>query len=476
MKKTLITVLVLVVIAYPGLAWWMGHSFESQHNESLQQLLDQAPYLKVTQDKLVRGWYSSEQDLTFSLSPAISAGRSISFKVHNHIQHGPICGWGCFGEARIDSRLVWSDEIRAELAKVYGKEEPLKIETRLGLFGGGTTTFSSPAIKDAVYTDTPKVTDGAKDADAAKDAAAPQQLHFSTEGMLIKLIFSKHLDSMSVHGGAPRMLMTGPDGTHVELAGLQIDAESHRALRTLYAGTARLVLKKVEITGMPGADAHKAVQINDIEYNTNVQDKSPFMDLGAKMGTGAINVGDVKVLNTHFDYSLTHVAMEPMESLTQALRAIYKDPNVESGQQMQQVQKMMEPLKKYGTEILLQQPVMSFDRISIATTSGEAIIKGPIHFTDLKASDVDAGASPLALVQKLDADLDFSLDDKLLQDLPGQSATEVENKLQGLAQQGFITRENGHSHTRILMHQGQLTINGKAVPLPGAAGTGGAAP
>jgi uncharacterized protein YdgA (DUF945 family) len=138
---------------YPGLAWLMGIAIESRVGLSAEQLSAQTPYLTLVEQQFHRGWYTSTQDLTLEVAAAPLAGwpptaQGLRFTIHSVIHHGPICGLTCLGLARIDSRLLLSDDVRSAVAKLYGPADPLTIRSRLGFFGGGITTISSPTLKD----------------------------------------------------------------------------------------------------------------------------------------------------------------------------------------------------------------------------------------------------------------------------------------------------------------------------------------
>jgi len=116
----------------------------------------------VVQNTFRRGWFSSEQDLTLELFGNLSAApiapvppKLFPFQLilHSVIRHGPVCGWTCVGVAHTETHLVVSGEVQEFLKSVFGSVEPLHLETRLGFFGGGSVTISSPPVQDAALKD-----------------------------------------------------------------------------------------------------------------------------------------------------------------------------------------------------------------------------------------------------------------------------------------------------------------------------------
>jgi hypothetical protein len=69
-------------------------------------------------------------------------------------------------------------------------------------------------------------------------------------------------------------------------------------------------------------------------------------------------------------------------------------------------------------------------------------------------------------MQKLDVELDLTLDDAMLKHFPG-AGENADARLQVLADQGLVTRENGKVRSKILFHHGQTTFNDKVFGPPG---------
>src|SRR5688572_31304918 len=60
-------VVAVIVLAYPAYPWLIGGMLESRVNQELDTLLEQQPYVKVVERKWTRGWYRSEQEVTFEV-------------------------------------------------------------------------------------------------------------------------------------------------------------------------------------------------------------------------------------------------------------------------------------------------------------------------------------------------------------------------------------------------------------------------
>ena len=118
---------------------------------------------------------------------------------------------------------------------------------------------------------------------------------------------------------------------------------------------------------------------------------------------------------------------------------------------------MMAALKQPLEALLLEQPEMDIDRVSVANAQGQGLVTGFIRLAGVSAADFEA---PALLLRRLDVRLDLAIDESFLSSLPGAGANAL-TQLQPMIDQGYITRSNGALHTQIVFRGGQSTFNGK---------------
>ena len=118
MKKITIAALLLILVLVVA-PWGIGQLAEQRVNAGLDRLVAQAPYLTIAERKWTRGWFRSEQQVTFevlgawmhALDPGNTAGVPLRFTVRNEILHGPVLWPASLGIARSQaeaSRLLLS--------------------------------------------------------------------------------------------------------------------------------------------------------------------------------------------------------------------------------------------------------------------------------------------------------------------------------------------------------------------------------
>ena len=439
MRKIGIAVIAALVLLYPLAAWLMGFVIEKRIDAAYGQVREKAPFASVTEHRYQRGWYSSQDDVTVELfhdlgtAPGAAAPFPIlRITIHTVLHHGPLCGWNCFGLARADSHLVFSGPLQSAIAKLFGSLEPLSLRSRMGFFGGGSAMLSSPAFKDTVLESGARAAWGGLEAD---------------------LSYGAGMDSYTVHLTAPRAMYTAADGKGFEAAAMTVDARSRRALRTLYVGDSTLTLGRLAVAGAAGASAFT---LNDLRSVSSSGVEGGFMMMASKTSTGALVTSPLTLSGMHFDFTLRHLDEDSLEKLAAGYRQANQNSALAPDARKAALTAV---LRQHGTALLAQQPEIGIDRISFANAKGEAMLTGVMRLRDVTAADFAEGADPRGIFAKLEAELDLSLDEALLQSLPG--GANGEKQLQALSEQGLVTHEQGKFHAKILFRHGQATFNGK---------------
>jgi uncharacterized protein YdgA (DUF945 family) len=446
LKKILLGAAFAILIAYVFISWQLGFAIQKQLNEPFQQLKGRAPYIEVVANTYQRGWFVSEQDLTFELfrnpagAPAAAAPLStaIQVKIHNVIWHGPICGLTCIGLARVRTLVNFGPGLQAYLSSAFGSAEPLHIESRLGFGGGGSATVSSPAIKDTVLSNGARIGWG---------------------GLDLKSELARDYNSYSLHGSMPKVSYASVDGNQVEIDDIDVVAHSKRALRTLYEGDSEFTVGRMSISAPKGGSA--VLSNVQSSYQSAVNDG--YMNMVDKISVGAITAASLSFSGAHLDFSLNHLEADSLEQLSAAIQKVNQDVSLPPAQRSQN---LLAAIKEPGIAFLAHSPQLSLDRFSIALGGGEARLSGTVALNGVAESDFAAAADPKAIIQKLGADLEVSIDDAFLNGLP--NGARMTAQLQSFADQGLATHADGKFHTKIAFRGGVTTFDGKSVPQPAA--------
>lgn len=491
MKKIVVTVVVLIAVLVVA-PWGIGRLAESRVNQGLDKLTETAPYLTVVDRRLTRGWFRSEQVVTLeifgawarAMNPATvhedmrkaeatpvadaedsgdapdaatdaedataadtrpatpSPVKPLRFTVRNEILHGPVLWPFSIGLARVNTRFQMSEDMRKALIEVVGTDEPVRVSTRIGFFGGATTRFAGDGR-------TIKLKDGSGNIDYSDF-----RFDFS---------YSGSLDDVDADGAWERLEIRENSGEGVAMRGMRLKSRSARLVGDLY-DTDFLF----EIGEMSVVDRNRQeMRIERVQYQADTDAKGDFLDVAVKLGSGKVSSKDLEdmgldISEVHYDFAVRHLHTLTLAKMTTAMKQAYTQPvstlsDVESS--------ILTPFKDYGLQLLKFDPELTIERIGIVTPEGEGMMKGAFRLPGATAADFQAGS--MAFLGKLDSELDIAVAQKLVDKLPGGN-TSVGAVIDG----GYAKREGDKITSHIEFKQGELKINGKSQRLPGLGAPG----
>ncbi len=349
MKKIFVAGLVAAVVV-AVCPWWLGGVAVRRLDHVFQSLPERASYLRIAQDKWTNGWLRSEQDVTFELvlpginprTPVMHRGsqdargmlkaaatqqipnavplrlpKSLRFTVHNIVLHGPLLGTSGIGLARVESRLVLSDAVRGKLMDILGTDEPIHVISRLGFFGGSTTTLSGEGRKAMLS----KINPAAGDSSIAWD-----DFRLTTH-------VSSGAEGYDISGRQPKLEISNTKSALNTVASdITVKGSGKRITKDLYDGGVTLGIGKLTI-----AYKSQDVEVDALEYATDSDRKGDFLNSGIKIGAGEIHdkmleAFGIQLKQVHFDFSLRHLHLDTLQTLMTALRDTDRRPDGVAGQ------------------------------------------------------------------------------------------------------------------------------------------------
>jgi len=491
MKKIVIAVVVLVALLVVA-PWGIGKLAEKRIDHGLVQLTELAPYLKVVDNKYTTGWFKSEQVVTFEAfgpwmkalnevmkkggdaavaeQPEIPASEPaaesesgevpppdavpptedsaespaipelpLRFTVRNEILHGPVLGLSGLGIARVNSHIVLSDEVRKEIAKIFGPKDPLEVSTRVGFFGGGTTTFKSEG----------------RTIKPEKD-----KVEITWETFKVAVGYSGNADNFDVDGKWPKFeVKNTAENAYFVMTDMTIDGDAKRARGDLYDGNFTFGIDKLSAIGK------EAFELENLSLTEVIETKDDFTGVSIKMGTGELRAKELKDMGItlkeiHYDVGVRRLHTETLAKMVTEMKAIYGQPltNVEALDKV-----MFAPFKEGGAELLKYDPEFYIDRIGIVTADGNGFIKGVVTLKGATADDFGSGS--MGLIGKIHADITIDLSEKMIQKFPNGSTGAG-----AMVDAGYAKREGDRLICKIVFDKGQLTVNGKPQAIPGLGG------
>ena len=453
MKNTAI-VAALAVVVVAATPYAMGWQAERESAADLKEILDQMPYFTVAQHTYHRGWLTSEEDITLqpaapmaSTLAAMAPGVPLQVTIHNTIHHGPLPELSGVGLATIDTRFVPQAGLSDAALKLAASAPPL--HTELNLFGGGRI-----AAKDKRHLDL--------------DLTNAPVWHLTSDGTEFAITFGRHFDTLDVDMSAPHTAISKAGDVNIDLTGMLFKSRSHRALRSLYAGTADASLGDFLASAQLPGDAPKfEFRISAATYHADLAMAGDYINGGAALSARSASFAGTEVEGIKVDFAFEHWQADAFERLTAGMRASNRNLSATPADKAAQ---MLDVMKTAGVALVAHDPVFKINDLRFAMPQGFAKISGSVSVTGAKESDFTAPVNVPALLAKVHAEFDVAIDDALADKMaqPKPPAADAPKKapppvdqLQLLIDHGFVTREGGKTRTKIVFAGGAVTLNGK---------------
>jgi uncharacterized protein YdgA (DUF945 family) len=368
----------------------------------------------------------------------------VRFKVFNDVLHGPVLGFSGFGVARVDTTIDLPAEAVAKIREVFGPKPALEMQTRVGFFGGGTTTLTSEGRTLVSKDDDDQV---------------------SYETFKLAVGFGKDGDSYDIDGKWPKLQVKEKDGGEFLMTSLTMDGDGKRVKGDLYDGDFVFRVEEIKYTDPA---TNKNVSVEDAHYLVDTRTKDGFVTMAAQFGTGAFKIPDVsasglEIQEIHYNFSLRRLHADSMEKILKGMREAYTVAPVTKGPDAVEAA-MFAPMKENAVELLKHDPEFAIDRVGFVTPEGEGVIKGVIKFVGVTPEDFEVPGG-MGIVGKLDADITIEVAVKLAEKLPNGAT------MAGAAVDSGYAKRDGEKYVcRILFKKGELTVNGKPQAIPGLGG------
>ncbi|MBL8444465.1 MAG: YdgA family protein [Zoogloeaceae bacterium] len=464
-KKTGLVIVAAAVIAYPASSWWLGKMIESAHEEQYRQVAN-LPYLNVTSRDYQRGIYSATETVNLEISrewlqamssgseaePIDIPGEALKLTVKTDIAHGPLPHFSKVAAGVADSRLIFSEQVRAEIAKVLGDKELIEIQTTYGFGGGGIARLASPPFTVELPPDA---------------VGAAGQLSWA--GLSASVDFARGMDAYTLTADMPNLEVRQGEGL-LKFSGMRLSADQKRLFNDqpmFYVGTMKMNIDSVAVAPFENDDAQtQPVLFERMSYDVAIPARGEFIDVVMKLGADTLKVGDQNFGPAHYDISLRNVHARTAATLHAKMMEIYSNASIQAAA-AEDPSVLFEPLAEPALALLGHNPELGLDRLSFSTPHGNAQIAARARFDGLTPEETN---NPFAMIQKLDASGELSLPEKLLAQIQANEAESEEDaqmmtemfaqQVEALAAQGYLKREAGILSTRFAFKGGALTVNG----------------
>ena len=429
--KRIVTVIGVMAVLLVGAPWVIGNVAEARVDRGLDALVEAAPYLGIVERKYTRGWFRSEQEVTFEVLGDLVRpfGAPSRFTVRNEILHGPVLGLSGLGLARVNSKLVLDPATRAGLVKTVGTDEPLRVSTRVGFLGGGNTSITAEAREL-------KLDDGGT---------------ISWDDLDIDIGYSAKFDSLDVKGDWPRFEARNPRlKSFLRMEDLVLDMSSERVKGHLYRTDGDFSIDDLTFA----SDGVAPTTLKGIAFVVDTRDDGDFTSVATRMGTGRMyggllqSQGGLELTAMHYDFTIRRLHTETLVHIANTIAESYQRPATAA------------MLPDATLELLRHDPELLIDRIGFETKDGAAYLTGVIRLKGATEKDLRMGG--LSLIQRVEADLRFEAPQTVIESLPGGR-----DAMMGAVDGGYAELKGSHVASHVEFRAGELKINDKVQGIPG---------
>lgn len=444
-----------VVVVVLGAVWGAATGYSSYQTESYYQAALQnfnAKTLSPVSIKLTsfkRGFLHSRAnwEISLTLNPC-EPNNNLVLTGYDEISHGPIpsLGW-----ASIDSHIIWPDAIEPQIRQIFKGQQPLSMHSRINLLGGLSTRLTSPAIE-----------------------WQGQQFKLNWQGLKGNLSLSGALsssDTLTFDIKAPKLIVTAnntamaPNQQQVSMEGIRYQGEQRHSGSLLPLGKTTFSVNRLTT----GQDQQQwAVQKLVLSNNTQIN-KGMLSALGQyqikKIQLNQQDIGDFKA-----SVRLEHLSAQAAQQSYQAINRLQRQCNPS----MKDLLKALQPVLNEGFQVNLSQADLK-------------LFKGSAQANALLMMPALKDRSPQSMEQIIQAvrlNGKLQVSEQLLSGLltqlsqlqgqaisPAEASQNIQMLVQGVLEQGYLTKTATGYQTTLAVNQGQASINGKALGRPTPAAT-----
>jgi uncharacterized protein YdgA (DUF945 family) len=471
MKKIIAVLIGVGVLAgWPAATWFYGSRAQESAEQFATAINQAVPYVTLANTSYEKGFLNSTQTLTLRpVFGGLGDKPLPEVTIKNTIEHGPFPGFSSLGAARIKHEIVWPPETKAELAKLWGQQEPLTAVTQMSLGGGGTTMFKSPAANAKL--------EKANVAFQGFDGV----MNFTTGFNQIDYTFAA--PGATVDDGESKIVLgkIAANGVHTKVAGTE----------KIYIGKQNTSLASFDMN----AKGQSALTIGAIDYAVETSAPEANLLSGSGKFTGkSLKYGTTDLGAIDYSYSMSKLHAPTLELLAKDMQAeINKMTSATTkGTAMQMSpadNAVLKAVQKHLPELSKHVPKFNFDNLRIGTAKDYVQVNGMALLKPITQAEA---ANPMTILPKVDASFNVELSDSLIAMLANTASSRmmdpaalaqmspeqrtqmqtqaemqtkmmVDEQLSQLVQQGYITRGMGKVSSQVALKDGKLTVNGKDV-------------
>jgi len=447
-KRLLLAVTLLLLLAAAVVPWLIGERTEKQYQQFVKDLEERG--FQVAENSYDRGWLVSKAET--SLTPAEADWRLIAT---SHIDHGPF-PWSRLQNGQFQPA---AGDATTRLAVVAAGKEPqplpLLVHSRVSLEGITRVALRSEQdvhVQDAEHSLALQGLSGDLELNLRR-----KRMHSELKLPLLALL----------QGGRPLL----------QLSNLETRASGERGPSGLNLGESSLTLERGSYAP---PDLEHPLRVRGAEVRIQSGVEAEMVWVSAVYQARELEAGGERFANPELRIRTGRLSAPILARIDRDLRALKTAGDNQNSDALSHLTAMLANVSK----LLEGKPELALERIYLDTPDGALEGRLTLNLSGLDAMELlnprrwlegleGSGelAIPEPLLQRLvAAQLRTELEDvPSLDDSPLQGEwieEEAQNQIERLVRQDLLQRREGRLYAQLHIGAGLLTINGKSIPLP----------
>lgn len=461
--KAAVAAVVALAAAYAGSSWWAGRRIEQGLHAQQARLQAQWPF-KVAHQRYERGWWTSTRTTIYEFgclpaSPDEQARQPLRLTVVDRIQHGPLPGGRRLGAAYIETQPQWGAQAERAAAQFFGHGQPLVVATRVAFDGALHSLITSAPGQMRGEQGERVVWEGLHGEVRTNAAGTEVRYDLRLPGLEVRVPRQQGLLSIKdlrLHGdgkvpaGGSWWLMTGRG--EGELAALEFEA-----------GT----------PVQPAADGRPATSVRaslaQMKFASDTRIEQDLLTSTTTL-TGRGRIGDTPLDKLEMQASLKRLHAPTYHKLVAAL----VQAGVGCGDEAEDGAARVVAMHEHLLQLLPHEPEYALDKLAVEYGGRRGELSYALGVRGITAGDLQRPL-PEVLMAKAQLRADVRLPVAWLHQLSDQpmvrragtppDARSLELMLDEWADQGLLVRQGEHVAGSVRYDAGQLTLNGRPLPI-----------
>lgn len=477
--------------------YYFGQLAENTLNEQYQ-MLQNSGFLTVESHQYDRGWFSATETTVVRLKPSLlhNAQRYLPdnlktvltepITIVNHVSHGPFAGGLTLAAAKVNSEIRYQPEAEKVLKRFFGENAPINISNTIGFGGGGKLYVDIPAFEYEELSG----------------------IKLNWQGFSGTTAYNKGWQKFQNNYTAPSLHIKLADKGDVTLENLHFESDTYPADKHAIAlGSSSVKLDKFSLRWQEGIDYNfklnelvhlltdlqigafinptgtippSQIVVEKLQFDTKMSAEQQWINSEGRFRFDKLAYGNDVYGPLDIDIAAEHLDAPSLVVLKNKMAEI-ASKNM-SEEEIQTA--LLNTAKNEASGLFTQNPLIKVRAFDFTMPQGKIHASGQLGFQGLSKTDLN---DIQTLLQKTQADFKFDVPQKLLQHLAvsqarsiftvnpedaasGEANIEdinetlrlmVDSTIQSMANEGYVTVENGNVSTRIEFGQNHLKFNGK---------------